>query len=295
MATETLAGSRTQPFAEEDIGNIVLMEHVNVTQPDQLTATLFYLVGMGFTRDPHMMVGLENMWVNVGEQQFHLPTNPPQVLRGRIGIVTPSLEALAERLEAVRPKLEGTKFSWTRGDGYIDATCPWGNSFRCHEPSPQFGGISLGIPYIEFTAPRGSAEGIALFYDRVFRAPARLEEDSSGRAAVVSIGQYQSLIFRETDNIPAYDGHHIAVYVAGFSEPYNWLAQRGLITEEPRNHQFRFVDIVHPESGEKLFAIEHEVRGMRHALYRRPLVNRIIGQFPEPRRVGGTTVMGNVM
>ena len=58
----------------QDVGNIVALEHVNVKIPDQQLATLFYVVGLGLTRDPYLMIGLENMWVNVGQQQFHLPT-----------------------------------------------------------------------------------------------------------------------------------------------------------------------------------------------------------------------------
>ena len=41
----------------------------------------------------------------------------------------------------------------------------------------------------------------------------------------------------------------IAIYVANFSAPYSFLADKGLVTEEPRNHQFRFVDIIDPDSG----------------------------------------------
>ena len=50
----------------QDIGNILGMEHVNVTVPDQAIASTFYVSGLGFTRDPYMMVGPGNMWVNVG-------------------------------------------------------------------------------------------------------------------------------------------------------------------------------------------------------------------------------------
>ncbi|HEX5369456.1 MAG TPA: hypothetical protein VFY10_08590, partial [Dehalococcoidia bacterium] len=99
---------------------------------------------------------------------------------------------------------------------------------------------------------------------------------------------------RESNDVAPYDGHHIAVYVANFSKPYNWLSEHGLVTEEPRNHQFRFVDIVDPNTGEKLYQLEHEVRGLKHALYRRPLVNRTVGQFLEPRRINGQTVLGSV-
>src|SRR6185369_10213830 len=72
----------------EDLGNIVELGHVNVTVPDQSKAVAYYLMGLGLTRDPYLMAGLENMWVNVGRGQFHLPTrNPPQVGRGTTGLV----------------------------------------------------------------------------------------------------------------------------------------------------------------------------------------------------------------
>ena len=65
-------------------GNIVHFEHINVTVPDPQIATIFWLMGMGFTRDPYLMVGVDNMWVNIGMQQFHLPTRGQQVLRGTL-------------------------------------------------------------------------------------------------------------------------------------------------------------------------------------------------------------------
>ena len=78
-----------QPFdrAAEDLGNSIHFEHVNVTIPDQRLATLFYIAGLGLTRDPYLMVSDTNMWVNVGRSQFHLPDGAPQVLRGHTGIV----------------------------------------------------------------------------------------------------------------------------------------------------------------------------------------------------------------
>ncbi|HEY7270934.1 MAG TPA: hypothetical protein VH951_14005 [Dehalococcoidia bacterium] len=291
MATKT----RPDALTIEDVGNIMLLEHVNVQIEDQSIATLFYLVGLGFTRDPHMMVGLENMWVNLGEQQFHLPTGKPQALRGHIGLVTPSLDDLATRLESVAPRLKGTQFAWNRRKDHIEATCPWGNHFKIYEPSEKLGNIMTGIPYVEFSVPSGTADGIASFYERAIGCNSEVTTSAAGKAAEVSIGQYQRLIFRESKDVGPYDGHHIAVYVVNFSKPYNYLSEHGLITEEPRNHQFRFVDIIDPDTGKTLYQLEHEVRGLKHALYRRPLVNRMVGQFAEPRRVNGVTVMGSVM
>ena len=61
----------------EDIGNSVGLEHVNTTVPDQQLATIFYGMGLGLTRDPYLVTGVDNMWMNVGRSQFHLPTQDP--------------------------------------------------------------------------------------------------------------------------------------------------------------------------------------------------------------------------
>jgi len=82
----------------EDVSNIVHLEHVNVTQPDQRLATLFYISGFGLTRDPYMFVGVDNMWVNIGRNQMHLPTGAPQRVRGTIGLILPELNELKWRL-----------------------------------------------------------------------------------------------------------------------------------------------------------------------------------------------------
>lgn len=259
----------------EDVGNIVLLEHVNTRIPDQQLATLFYVSGLGLTRDPYLMTGVDNMWVNVGRSQFHLPTGQAQVLRGRTGLVIPDCDQLLKRLTAVRRRLEGTHCAFEQRDDCIEVTCPWGNRFRCHPPGERFAQMLLGVPYVEFDVPAGTADGIARFYASVFHARSQVAEDAGGRFARVSSGAGQSLLFREREASPApYDGHHIAIYIADFSSPYMYLRERGLISEESDQHQYRFLDIVDPDSGRPLFRIEHEVRSMRHPLYARPLVNR---------------------
>ena len=295
MTTATPARPKKNTMTEEDVGNIMLLEHVNVQVPDQQVATLFYLVGMGFTRDPHMMVGLENMWVNLGEQQFHLPTNPAQVLRGHVGIVVPDPQSLLERLEAVKPRLAGTQFDFVNRDEYIEVTSPWGNKLHCYGPG-EFGSLTLGMPYVQFDVPRGTTPGIAAFYEKALGAHTSVRKGAEGSSAVVQVGLYQEIVYKEGDNVePKYDGHHIAIYIADFSSVYKFLSERGLVTEEPANHQLRFKEIVNPKTNEPLFTIEHEVRSLRHPQYRRPLVNRNVGQYLEPRRVGNQTVMGMVM
>src|SRR5207248_3810730 len=200
---------------------------------------------------------------------------PAQVLPGHVGIVIPDLEALPGRLQSVQDLLAQTQFIFSVEDDHVAVTSPWGNKFRCYKPDPRFGDMRLGIPYVEVMTRRGAAPGILRFYRQVLRAPATLEQDEQGDAARVRIGTYQWLTFRETDDeIPPYDNHHIAVYVADFSGPYEWLESRGLIKEGVRNHQFRFQEIVDPDSGEHLATLEHEVRGLFHPMFRREMVNR---------------------
>src|SRR5579863_3086449 len=125
---------RTYDRAAEDLGNIVALEHVNVTVPDQEKASLFYIAGLGLTRDPYMMTGPANMWVNAGRQQFHLPGSKPQVLRGHVGLVVSDYDNLPQRLSGLCEPLDGTRFRFKERDGYIDTTCPWGNRIRCFKP-----------------------------------------------------------------------------------------------------------------------------------------------------------------
>lgn len=259
----------------EDLGNVVALEHVNVTVPDQRLATLFYVTALGLTRDPFLMTGGNNMWVNVGRSQFHLPTSKPQVVRGCVGVVLPDRKALLRRLERASKHLEGTSFGFREHENFVETVSPWGNRVRCHEPEERFGRITLGIPYVEFDVPTGTVDGIVRFYRRIVMTLASAAKDERGRYARVSVGAGQELIFREAEgSLPPYDGHHIQVYVADFSGPYRRLLERGLISEESDQHQYRFKDIVDPGSGDVLYTIEHEVRSMRHPLFMRPLINR---------------------
>ncbi len=266
-----------QPYdrAAEDLGNAIHLEHVNVQVPDQRLATLFYVAGLGLTRDPYLMVSDSNMWINVGRSQFHLPSGDAQVLRGHTGIVMSGRKALLDRLASVARKLEGTAFSFRENNDYVEATCPWGNRMRCYEPdAARFGRITLGIPYVEFDVPAGTAQRICDFYPKVMGMPAEFS-NGDGRLARVKMGKDQYLQFRETDRPqPEYDGHHVQMYITNFSGPYRELSARGLIYSEDNQYQYRFRDIVDLADGKPLFTIEHEVRSATHPMYLRPLVNR---------------------
>ena len=260
----------------EDLGNIVGLEHVNLQVPDQQRATAFYIMGLGLTRDPYMNTGLANMWVNVGKSQFHLPTGEPWVLRGAIGLVTPDRAALLRRLDNAEKALAGTQFEVHETNDCVAVTCPWGNRFNMHSPDEgRFGAVSLGMPYLEFDVPMGTAKDIAKFYKKIFGAKTRVEGKGTERVARVCVGHNQELRFRQRKGPQVdYDGHHIQVYVQNFSGPYRELMKREALTEESNPYQYRFEHIVDVDSNETLFEIEHEVRSMTHPLYARPLVNR---------------------
>jgi hypothetical protein len=266
-----------QPFdrALEDLGNSIHLEHVNVTVPDQRLATLFYVTGLGLTRDPYLMVSDTNMWVNVGRSQFHLPDGKAQVLRGHTGLVISGREALLDRLAAVASKLDGTAFAFSEHNDYVEAICPWGNRMRCYEPdAARFGRITLGIPYVEFEVPAGTAKGICAFYPQIMGIPTELK-NGDATVARAKVGKDQYLQFRETDRPqPDFDGHHVQIYITDFSGPYRALSERGLVSQEDNQYQYRFRDIVDLASGAPLFRVEHEVRSATHPMYLRPLINR---------------------
>ena len=264
---------------EQDLGNILLLEHVNVRVPDQQAATLFYIAGLGLTRDPYLMVSVENMWANAGQTQFHLPTGKPNVVQGHVELIVPDLDALTRRLASVRQALAGTAFAYEVRDKHVAVTCPWGNQFRCVGPGPEWADITLGIGRVEVPVARGAAAGIARFYQQALHATASVTQDDQGAAARVSVGYHQELVFRETDvTFAPFDGHHIAIYIADFSGPHDWLVQRSLVTEESNPYQYRFQVIVDPDGGQQRSELEHEVRCATHPMYMRPLVNRNAAQ-----------------
>jgi len=272
---------------QDDVGNILALEHVNLRAPDQSLATQFYVGGLGFTRDPYMDFGPYNVWVNAGNQQFHLPRGEPQVLRGCIGVVVPSLSALAIRLGRIERRMADTRFGYKVQKSSVVVTCPWGNLIKCSEPSRAKSNLAaprvqLGIQYVEFQTRREDLAGIARFYTQYFDAPTKLTKNT----CEVSIGRYQTLRFRASTKSSPYDGHHIAIYTVDFSGPYKRLKKKNLIAEESDQHQYRFDHIIDPDSGRLLYELEHEVRSLHHPMFSRKLVNRNAEQSFANYRVG---------
>lgn len=261
----------------EDLGNIVELGHVNVRVPDQSKAIAFYLMGLGLTRDPYLMAGLDNMWVNVGRGQFHLPTRGTDVVRGTTALVMPDLDALLKRLDGAKTYLEGTEFSFREAGDTVEAVCPWGNRIRVHAPDPdRFGPMRVGMPYVEFDIPAGTdLAAIAKFYVEILGGIAGVDSDERGPYAWARTSAESRVIYRETTApVPEYDGHHIQITLVDFSGPHKKLLERGLISEESDQHQYRFLDIVDVDTNKPLFRIEHETRSMRHPMFGRTFINR---------------------
>jgi catechol 2,3-dioxygenase-like lactoylglutathione lyase family enzyme len=263
--------------SQEDLGNIVELGHVNVRVPDQSKAVAYYIMGLGLTRDPYLMAGLDNMWVNVGRGQFHLPTRGTDVVRGTTGLVMPDLEALMRRLTNAKPYLEGTKFSFREAGDTVETTCPWGNRIRVHAPNVEkFGPMRVGMPYVECDIAAGTnLAAIAKFYTDILGGIAGVSSDERGPYAWVSTSAESKVTFRESkEPLPEYDAHHIQITLADFSGPHKKLLERGLISEESDQHQYRFLDIVDVDTNKPLHRIEHETRSMRHPMFNRVFVNR---------------------
>ncbi len=275
--------------AAEDLGNIVNLGHVNFRVPDQGLATTFYISGLGLTRDPFMMTGTNNMWVNAGDSQFHLPTGPATVAEGVVtGLIVPDLDALAERLEHVRADLPGTRFDFRRGADVIAVTCPWGNRFLCHPANAErLGPYRSWIAYVRFEIAQGAAEPIVRFYREAMGALAQVVASETGAEARVSCGHHQTLIFAECETpAPPNLDHHVQIYLADFSGPYKRLQDLGLRVDETSQWQYRFLSIADMASRAEIFRLDHEVRSMTHPMFGRRLVNRNPAQAISNYRAG---------
>jgi len=151
-----------------------------------------------------------------------------------------------------------------------------------------------GIDFVEFMCPVGTAEKIAIFYESVLDATASVvaveEDGDSTKVAIVAFGNIdragradQSLLFRETpdDEIPPYDGHHVAMYVgetsADFEKAFKNCQLAKVVWVNPRFSdkastlegarkwkQFRFKNVVDMNTGEPVFELEHEMRSVEH-------------------------------
>lgn len=281
----------------QDVGNIVLFEHLNLEVPDLEVARLFYSEGLGLTQDPGTL-GADRgrytvIWYNIGRQQFHICKGPgAQTLPpgGAIGLVLPDVDRALQRLESIQQALGDVQVSLL-GEGKGQVSDPYGNTFILSSSDPYFP-LSRGIAYIALPCHVGTASGIAQFYREVMGA--RVEEGSG--SAEVFIGPGSRILFRELHALGQLSdegarslssGWHIALYIARFSETYAAVEGRGLIDNDHafrdkchslddalRHCQFRLCDLRWGPSTPLLYRLSHEVRSLHHPRFARPLYNR---------------------
>ena len=206
----------------EDVGNIVGLEHVNLTVPDQSTATAFYVGALGGTRDPYLMVGPGQYVGELGR-----PAVPPPDQRGsaparprRAGGTQPGTGS-GSSYRGLRGGWGGRSFPGRTSTAASWVTGPWGNTFHCCDGgSDKFGEMSLGIPYVEFDVPAGTSDGIARFYQGDHgRAGGGVGRDGEGECR----GRVRSCGFTESNG--RYRGNMTAI-----TSRYTWQGSRGRST-----------------------------------------------------------------
>ena len=148
-----------------------------------------------------------------------------------------------------------------------------------------------GISYVEFLVPQNRVSRIAEFYDCVFDATTTVFTDpaTEEEVAIVAFGSIdetgrssQCLIFRETTmELPAYDGHHISLYVGDskddFEQAFKNAEEAQVLWVNPRFSdkvtnintakkwkQFRFKNLIDMRVGFPIHELEHEVRSVEH-------------------------------
>eukprot|EP00930_Biecheleria_cincta_P010825 TRINITY_DN11316_c1_g1_i1.p1 TRINITY_DN11316_c1_g1~~TRINITY_DN11316_c1_g1_i1.p1 ORF type:complete len:342 (-),score=58.96 TRINITY_DN11316_c1_g1_i1:73-1098(-) len=302
---------------------VLLLDHVNLNVEDWTPdLEAFWMRALGCISDPRadavsqraraaggQMKGLK--WVNIGLQQFHMPLGEPEDATQRaanlvVGLILPG------PWEEVRQRLSDHKVVFSEVDvqgraatglqlfgSALQAESPTGVQLRLHEGSGQLlppgaaeagvaqpGGVSwgLGMAYVEFVCEPGTAAGIGRFYQQMLGVP--VENLEGACRVLIQTGQF--LLFCETDRpVPAYDNHHIAIYVGciatrdisdSFTSMYGRCKQAGLVWNNPRfphltydsleaalgHGEFRVVDIVDPETELRVYRLEHEIRSLRH-------------------------------
>ena len=262
-----------------EIGRMLHMDHVNFETPDHEMATIFYMNGLGFTRDPYRRADEQNLGVNVGRQQFHLPKRgectPP--FYGVVGLVVPDIDGIKQRLELLNDlgKFKGTPYGWLEEGNTVLITSPFGYRLRLHSYGTLDFTKPLGIAYVEVPSPPGKAKRVGNFYEKIVGAPVQISEVGGIEAAIISAGPHQEIKFieRELDDYNTYS-MHISYHVTHYNELRQRLNEHGSLMGLGGGETFFFNKIFDPDTGELLMTVQNEVRSLYHPDFMRPLINR---------------------
>ena len=251
------------------------------------------------------------IWANAGLQQIHIPIGEPkpmdlQTPPGFVGLVYQDLIALRSNLKALSIDFSLVSSQETvnvkdLGPPAMKVKSPTGVNFVVHGIRSQSwltpkgwmktkdleeqkvslpsltASTCLGIPYMRFNCPYGTARGLARFYDAIFCT--KCEVKRAPLECWVPVGYAQWLIYREVakgEEVP-YDGYHVAIYINDFVGAYRRALALNLVWNNPRfpqrydteaqaveHAEFRVLRLVDPETSEPLCELEHEIRAACH-------------------------------
>lgn len=263
-----------------EIRGILHLEHFNFEGADHDIATIFFMNGLGFTRDPYRRVDETNMGVNIGMQQFHLPRrgNPTPPFYGEVGLIVPNLPLIKARLErlAEMGKFDGTPYNLAMlDDGTMRVMSPFGISLRLYSPGSIPFLRPLGLAYIDIPVEPGKTEPLEKFYRDLVDTPTTLCELAGEKSLIVTFGPYQYVRFRERE-IEDYElySFHVAYYVTNYNPYRDRVIEQESLQGEGLGQVFFFDELFDPDTGDMILRFPQEVRSVYHPDFMRPLVNR---------------------
>jgi len=286
----------------DQCGSLLWLEHVNLVVGERALAEKFYFEqGLGCTRDPSKPGGSTQttgtMWANIGWQQFHLAETahdePPQAVRGALGLVLPKAAEACSRLERLA-QLEPSIKVERHDDQRFTVSCPWGNIFHCYDIEyqpvkantektklPKMASIHAaahttlrvrGGPGIRFLLLRCSEPHlIAQHYKHFLGQSVYTQQDSAlvatGTGPTHFVFQF-SLPDSEADARMA--GVHACVYLDNFSDQYTRLQE--FVFTNPRFVHLDTCDTLEEALASRTFRfafpgcpnLEHEARSLSH-------------------------------
>ena len=277
-----------------EIGNILHLEHINFEGADHELATIFFMNGLGFTRDPYRRTDETNLGVNVGMQQFHLPRrgNPTPPFYGEVGLVVPDLAVIKSRLDrlAEMGKFDATPYDLLMlDDATMRVMSPFGISLRLYPAGSLAFLKPMGLAYVDIPIKPGKAIQLQKFYRDFLKTPSILCELENEKSLVVTFGPHQYVRFRERE-IEDYKlySFHIAYYVTNYNFYRDRVIEQGSLQGKGLGELFFFEELFDPKTGELILCFQQEVRSIYHPDFMRPLINRwplISEPFSEQRDV----------
>ena len=266
------------PKTMPEVGGILHLDHINLQVSDHDLATIFFIGGLGLTRDPFRRADETNMGVNIGLQQFHLPrrgATPP--FPGLVGLIVPDLDIIRLRLSRLNKlqKFKDTPYKANFDDNTAKIISPFGFCIRLHSSNSMPFLRPLGIGYVEIPVPNGVVDDILKFYREVFHSIATIENRDGNKTAAINVGPFQKLYFieKELDSYELYN-FHISFHVTHYNRAREIIKERGALMGTGEGEVFFCDKIFNPDTGDYIFSMTNEVRSVYHGDYMRPLINR---------------------